>query len=143
MMLKNIISFLSGLIFGIGLLIAQMTNPAKVIGFLDITGKWDISLALVIGGALIVAFGGFFIAKKRIANHKMSFSSDPINLPTNTKITKQLIIGSMMFGVGWGLVGLCPAPVIILVGTMSWQAVVFTLAMLLGMWIYQLTAKYL
>ncbi len=142
MMLKNIIGFLSGLIFGIGLLIAQMTNPAKVIGFLDITGKWDISLALVMGGALMVAGVGFFIAKKRIANNQASFSSEPINLPTNTKITKPLIIGSMIFGVGWGLVGICPAPAIILVGAMTWQAFIFVLAMLAGMWIYKLTAKY-
>ncbi len=142
-MLKNIIGFLSGLIFGIGLLISGMTNPAKVIGFLDITGKWDISLALVMGGALMLASVGFFIAKKRIANNQVSFSSEPIDIPTNTKITKKLIIGSVMFGIGWGLVGLCPAPVIILVGTMTWQAIVFTLAMLMGMLLYQLTAKYL
>ncbi len=141
MMFKNIIGFLSGLIFGIGLLISGMTNPAKVIGFLDITGKWDISLALVMGGALIVAGVGFFIAKKRIANNQASFSSDPIEIPTNKQITKPLIIGSLMFGIGWGLVGICPAPAFVMLGTMTWQAVVFVVAMLAGMLIYQLTAK--
>ncbi len=138
-MFKNLIGFLSGLIFGIGLLIAGMTNPAKVISFLDITGKWDISLALVMGGALMVAGVGFFIAKKRLANNQTSFSSDSIEIPTNTKITKRLIIGSMMFGVGWGLVGICPAPAFVMLGTMTWQAVVFVCAMLVGMWLYKLT----
>ncbi len=142
-MFKNIIGFLSGLIFGIGLLISGMTNPAKVIGFLDITGNWDISLALVMGGALMVAGVGFFIAKKRVSNQQTSFSSDPIEIPTNTKITKQLVIGSLMFGVGWGLVGICPAPAFVMMATMSWQAFIFVIAMLLGMFIYKLTAKYL
>ncbi len=143
--IKNIIGFLSGLIFGIGLLLSGMTNPAKVIGFLDITGAWDISLALVMGGALIIAFVGFAIAKKRVANQETSYSGEPIGLPTNTNITAQLVIGSTLFGMGWGLAGICPGPAVVMLGGLAfngaWQAVVFILAMLAGMFVYQLTNK--
>ncbi len=144
-LVKNSIGFLSGLIFGIGLLLSGMTNPAKVIGFLDISGAWDISLALVMGGALIVAFVGFTVAKKRVANQQNSYSNDPIGLPTNNKITARLVIGSMLFGIGWGLVGICPGPAVVMLGGLAfnnaWQAVVFMLAMLGGMFVYKLVDK--
>ncbi|PID37851.1 MAG: hypothetical protein CR966_00170 [Pseudomonadales bacterium] len=133
---------LSGLVFGIGLLVSGMTNPAKVIGFLDITGSWDMSLALVMGGALLVAGFGFFFAKKRLANHQASLSGEPISIPTSRQITPRLVIGSALFGIAWGLVGICPGPAVVMFGsfpfTGAWQAVVFTLAMLVGMFIFQL-----
>lgn len=137
------IALFAGVIFGIGLLLSGMTNPAKVIGFLDITGSWDISLALVMGGALAIAVVGFGIAKKWMENNKTSATGDPIELPTITKITPQLLIGAVLFGVGWGLVGICPGPALVMLGTGSWQAMVFVVAMLVGMfgfeWFQRLT----
>ncbi|WP_182406024.1 DUF6691 family protein [Psychrobacter sp. GP33] len=131
--LKNMIGLLTGLLFGFGLLISGMTNPAKVQGFLDVFGAWDISLALVMGGGLIAAIVGVQIAKRQ----KVSWIDTPIELPTKTAINKKLLIGAMLFGIGWGLVGICPGPGIVLLGTGVWQAYVFIPAMIIGMLIYQ------
>ena len=132
-MLKNIIGLLAGLLFGCGLLLSGMTDPAKVQGFLDIFGAWDISLALVMGGGLLVAFIGVQIAKRQ----SKSWIGTPIDMPTKTVISKKLLTGAMLFGIGWGLVGICPGPALVLLGTGQWQAFVFVPAMLLGMLIYQ------
>ena len=132
-MLKNIIGLLTGLLFGIGLLISGMTDPTKVQGFLDVFGAWDISLALVMGGGLIVAIVGVQVAKRQ----QNSWIGTLIELPSKTIINKQLLIGAMLFGIGWGLVGICPGPGIVLLGTGQWQAYVFIPAMILGMLIYQ------
>ena len=132
-MLKNIIGLLTGLLFGIGLLISGMTDPTKVQGFLDVFGAWDISLALVMGGGLIVAIVGVQLAKRQ----QNSWIDTLIELPSKTIINKQLLIGAMLFGIGWGLVGICPGPGIVLLGTGQWQAYVFIPAMILGMLIYQ------
>ena len=132
-MLKNIIGLLAGLLFGFGLLISGMTDPVKVQGFLDVFGEWDISLALVMGGGLMVAIVGVQLAKRQQA----SWIGTPINLPTKTIINKKLLIGAMLFGIGWGLVGICPGPGIVLLGTGQWQAYVFIPAMVVGMLIYQ------
>lgn len=132
-MLKNIIGLLTGLLFGLGLLISGMTNPAKVLGFLDIFGAWDISLALVMGGGLAVAIAGVQLAKRQ----KKSWIGTTIDMPTKTTINKKLLIGAMLFGMGWGLVGICPGPGIVLLGTGVWQAYVFVPAMVMGMLIYQ------
>lgn len=132
-MLKNIIGLLAGLLFGIGLLISGMTDPTKVQGFLDVFGAWDISLALVMGGGLIVAIVGVQLAKRQ----QNSWIDTLIELPSKTIINKQLLIGAMLFGIGWGLVGICPGPGIVLLGTGQWQAYVFIPAMILGMLIYQ------
>lgn len=140
-MLKNIIGFISGLLFGIGLLISGMTNPAKVIGFLDLAGAWDLSLALVMGGALFVAAFGFAYAKKKVANNEPSLIGEPIGIPTKTQITPQLVIGAVLFGIGWGLAGICPGPAVVMLGgsvlTGVWQAGVFVMAMLVGMFVYR------
>ncbi|WP_350561126.1 DUF6691 family protein [Psychrobacter sp. CAL346-MNA-CIBAN-0220] len=133
MMLKNIIGLVAGLLFGFGLLISGMTDPVKVQGFLDVFGAWDISLALVMGGGLIVAIVGVQLAKRQ----GNSWIGTPIDMPTNTIINKKLLIGAMLFGIGWGLVGICPGPGIVLLGTGQWQAYVFIPAMVLGMLIYQ------
>lgn len=132
-MLKNIIGLLAGLLFGIGLLISGMTNPTKVQGFLDIFGAWDISLALVMGGGLIVAIIGVQLAKRQ----QTSWIGTLIELPSKTTINKKLLIGAMLFGIGWGLVGICPGPGIVLLGTGQWQAYAFIPAMIVGMLIYQ------
>lgn len=132
-MLKNIIGLLAGLLFGFGLLISGMTDPVKVQGFLDVFGAWDISLALVMGGGLAVAIVGVQLAKRK----QTSWIGTSIDMPSKTVITKPLIIGAMLFGIGWGLVGICPGPGIVLLGTGQWQAYVFIPAMILGMLIYQ------
>lgn len=132
-MLKNIIGLLTGLLFGFGLLISGMTDPVKVQGFLDIFGAWDISLALVMGGGLLVAIVGVQLAKRQ----QTSWIGTKIELPSKTTINKKLLIGAMLFGIGWGLVGICPGPGIVLLGTGQWQAYVFIPAMIVGMLIFQ------
>ena len=123
----------SGLIFGIGLILAGMANPAKVLAFLDLAGLWDPSLGLVMGGAIAVGLIAFTLAKKRTK----SFLGLPMNLPTSRIIDKRLIIGSLIFGIGWGLVGICPAPAFVLLGTGSLKGIVFLVAMLVGMAIFE------
>lgn len=132
-MLKNSIGLLVGLLFGFGLLVSGMTDPVKVQGFLDVFGAWDISLALVMGGGLLVAIIGVQLAKRQ----RRSWLGTDIELPTKTMINKPLLIGAMLFGIGWGLVGICPGPGIVLLGTGVWQAYVFIPAMIVGMLIYQ------
>ncbi len=132
-MLKNIIGLLSGLLFGFGLLISGMTDPVKVQGFLDVFGAWDISLALVMGGGLVVAIVGVQLAKRQ----QTSWIGSSIEMPSKTVITKKLLLGSMLFGIGWGLVGICPGPGIVLLGTGQWQAYVFIPAMIIGILAYQ------
>tara|TARA_R110002051_G_scaffold283418_1_gene345236 strand:+ start:414 stop:833 length:420 start_codon:yes stop_codon:yes gene_type:complete len=132
-MLKNIIGLLAGLLFGFGLLISGMTDPVKVQGFLDVFGAWDISLALVMGGGLAVAMIGVQLAKRQ----QTSWIGTLIEMPNKTVINKKLLIGAMLFGIGWGLVGICPGPGIVLLGTGQWQAYVFIPAMIVGMLIYQ------
>lgn len=132
-MLKNIIGLLAGLLFGFGLLISGMTDPVKVQGFLDVFGAWDISLALVMGGGLVVAIVGVQLAKRQ----QTSWIGSLIEMPTKTTIDKKLLIGAMLFGIGWGLVGICPGPGIVMLGTGQWQAYVFIPAMIVGMLVYQ------
>ena len=132
-MLKNIIGLLTGLLFGLGLLISGMTDPVKVQGFLDVFGAWDISLALVMGGGLTVAIVGVQWARWQ----RKSWVGDEIEMPTKTKVTSKLVIGAMLFGIGWGLVGICPGPGVVLLGTGQWQAYVFVPAMLVGMLVFQ------
>lgn len=123
-----LISFLSGLIFGIGLLLSGMVNPAKVIGFLDITGTWDPSLAFVMIGAILISVMAFFAARRM----RKAVCTDIMDIPTNRRIDKKLILGSILFGAGWGLAGFCPGPAIVGVGALQLKAVIFTLAMLVG-----------
>lgn len=132
-MLKNIIGLLAGLLFGFGLLISGMTDPVKVQGFLDVFWAWDISLALVMGGGLMVAIVGVQLAQRQ----QTSWIGTLIEMPTKTTINKKLLIGAMLFGIGWGLVGICPGPGIVLLGTGQWQAYVFIPAMIVGMLVYQ------
>lgn len=131
-------SLLSGLIFGIGLILAGMANPAKVLAFLDVTGLWDPSLGLVMTGAIGIGLIAFAIAKRR----NLSYLGFSIQLPTNRVIDKRLVLGSLAFGVGWGLVGICPAPAFVLLGTGSSKGIIFVITMVIGMGIYELLESF-
>jgi len=125
--------FIVGLLFGWGLLISGMTDPGKVIGFLDLTGSWDPSLALVMGGAIAVGFFAFGTAKKRTSN----FLGGALHLPTSSDIDKRLILGALLFGAGWGLAGFCPGPGIVSMAAGQPKAAVFVVAMLAGMLVFE------
>lgn len=127
-------SLASGLIFGVGLILAGMANPAKVLAFLDLAGAWDPSLGLVMGGAIAIGLIAFTIAKRR----HLSYLGLAIQLPTNRIVDKRLILGGLSFGIGWGLVGICPAPAFVLLGIGSMKGAVFVIAMVVGMGIYEL-----
>jgi len=124
-------AFLAGLVFGFGLLISGMANPAKVLGFLDLAGAWDPSLALVMAGAVAVAAMAFAVAGRRA-----SVLLGPMGLPGNRDIDRRLILGSLAFGVGWGLVGFCPGPALVALGAGQLKAVIFVAAMVVGMLIF-------
>lgn len=124
--------FVVGLLFGIGLIVAGMTDPGKVIGFLDLFGNWDPSLALVMGGAICVGVFAFAVAKKRT----VSFLGGAMHLPKHGQINRPLVLGSLAFGVGWGLAGFCPGPALVSFGAGQWQAGVFVLAMVAGMLVF-------
>jgi len=129
-----IASLLAGLVFGLGLIVSGMANPAKVLGFLDLAGAWDPSLAFVMGGAVIVSAAAFLFARRR----KLSLLGAPIMLPTARRIDRRLVGGSLLFGVGWGVAGFCPGPALVSLGTGEFKAVVFVGAMLLGMGLFEL-----
>ncbi|WP_299588895.1 YeeE/YedE family protein [uncultured Microbulbifer sp.] len=135
-MKTTVTALLAGLIFGLGLLLSGMANPEKVLGFLDITGAWDPSLALVMAGAIAVSLPAFQWLKGR----GESLLKGPLQLPTNTHIDRRLVIGGLLFGIGWGLAGFCPGPAIVASGAGQEKALVFTLAMLAGMGIFRLAA---
>lgn len=125
----RIFEFLAGLLFGLGLILSGMTNPAKVLGFLDLFGNWDPSLAFVMGGAIAVGFFAFGLAKKRTTN----FFGGALHLPKSSDINKRLVIGSLLFGAGWGLAGFCPGPVLVSMAAGHEKALVFVAAMIIGM----------
>ena len=130
-------AFIVGLIFGIGLLLAGMANPAKVLAFLDIAGNWDPSLALVMGGAIPVSAIGFYLTRQRSA----PLFGDSFQVPTHRKLDRRLVLGALGFGVGWGLAGFCPGPALVAFGTGSLKAVVFVTAMLSGMVIFEMLER--
>lgn len=129
-MIRNIAALLSGLIFGLGLLLSGMGNPAKVQNFLDFFGQWDPSLALVMGGAIAVGLIAFTWAKRQ----KTALLGEPMQLPTSTTIDRKLLTGSGLFGIGWGLAGFCPGPALMNLATLTPQVWLFVAAMLAGMW---------
>lgn len=136
-MKHRISEFVVGLIFGIGLILSGMTDPGKVLGFLDLFGAWDPSLALVMGGAILVGVFAFALAKKRTT----TFLGGALHLPDARDIDKRLLLGSLVFGVGWGLAGFCPGPAIVSLGAGQPKAVVFVLAMLAGMLLFELSEQ--
>jgi uncharacterized membrane protein YedE/YeeE len=125
-------ALLSGLVFGLGLIVSGMANPAKVLGFLDLAGAWDPSLALVMAGAILVGFFAFLIAKKRT----LSFLGADMKLPTASAIDPRLLTGSALFGAGWGIAGFCPGPGLVALGMGEPKAVVFVASMLVGMVVF-------
>jgi uncharacterized membrane protein YedE/YeeE len=127
--MQRLSEFIVGLVFGVGLLLSGMTDPAKVLGFLDLFGLWDPSLAFVMGGAILVGFFAFTIAKKRTRN----FLGGAISLPKSNVIDKRLVIGSLLFGAGWGLAGFCPGPALVSMAAGQEKALIFVAAMVIGM----------
>jgi len=126
-------SFTAGFVFGLGLLVSGMANPAKVLGFLDLAGAWDPSLALVMAGAVAVGAAAFTFMKRRTR----TLLGAPVLLPSARRIDRRLILGSLVFGVGWGLAGICPGPALVLAGTGSAKGLVFLVAMIAGNGIFE------
>jgi uncharacterized membrane protein YedE/YeeE len=135
--MNRLMEFVAGLLFGIGLLLSGLTDPGKVTGFLDLAGAWDPSLALVMAGAIAVGFFAFAAARRRTT----SYLGGAMQLPGSDDIDSRVLIGSLVFGVGWGLVGFCPGPAVVAAAAGHWQALVFTLAMLGGMAVHELAAR--
>ena len=127
-------SLLAGAVFGIGLLVSGMANPAKVLGFLDLGGSWDPSLAFVMAGAIAVGAVAFAVARRRT----MSFLGLHMHLPTARQIDRRLVIGSLLFGAGWGIAGFCPGPALVALGLGEGKALLFVVAMLGGMVVFEL-----
>lgn len=127
--MRLLLSFALGLMFGVGLYVSGMNEPSKVLGFLDILGDWDPSLAFVMAGATAVGVVAFSFAKRR----GRTLLGEDLRLPGITKIDPPLIVGSLVFGIGWGLSGICPGPVVVDLGFLDWRALVFVVAMAAGM----------
>ncbi|MBB2926064.1 YeeE/YedE family protein [Paraburkholderia silvatlantica] len=130
-------ALLSGLVFGVGLMVSGMSNPAKVLGFLDIAGSWDPSLAFVMVGAIVVASLAFFVARRR----PRSLLGLPMQLPASATITPRLVLGSAAFGIGWGLAGFCPGPALVALGAGYPKAIGFVAAMVAGMVVFELVER--
>ena len=126
-------SFIAGLVFGIGLIVSEMFNPVKVLGFLDLAGSWDPSLALVMAGAIAVGVVAFAFARRRTT----TFLGTAMHMPQARDIDRRLVLGSVVFGIGWGLAGFCPGPALVALGTGHVKAFIFVVAMIAGMAIYE------
>lgn len=132
-MLRSLVALAAGLLFGLGLTVSGMINPAKVLNFLDLAGHWDPSLAFVMAGAIPVAAIGFALARRRAAPlYAAGFSG-----PTKTQVDAPLVSGAILFGIGWGLVGYCPGPALASLGFGNWRTLLFVAAMLVGMGAFQ------
>src|SRR5882762_3390686 len=130
-------SFTTGFVFGIGLVVSGLVNPAKVLGFLDLAGAWDPSLAVVMAGAVAVGAVAFALAGKRAS----TLLGTPMALPAGREIDRRLVLGSLAFGVGWGLAGFCPGPALVALGAGKVKALVFVAAMLAGMLVFELAER--
>jgi uncharacterized membrane protein YedE/YeeE len=131
------LALVAGAVFGLGLIVSGMANPAKVIGFLDLAGAWDPSLAFVMAGAVAVGLVAFAAVRKR----DVSLLGLPMRLPTATGLDRRLVGGSLLFGVGWGIAGFCPGPALVALGMGEVKALVFVLAMLAGMGLFELLER--
>lgn len=129
----SFIGALACLLFGLGLIVSGMVQPAKVLGFLDLAGAWDPSLAFVMAGAIAVGLPTFALARRR----RETFLGLQMQLPTSTVVDRRLVGGSLLFGIGWGLAGLCPGPALVVAGTGNLQALVFVAAMVAGMAVFE------
>jgi len=132
-MMLIVTSLLAGMVFGLGLIVSGMANPAKVLGFLDLAGAWNPSLALVMAGAISVGAIAFAVAGRRTT----SLIGAEMKLPTARHIDRRLVVGSTLFGMGWGIAGFCPGPGLVALGMGEVKALVFVAAMLAGMGVYE------
>ena len=132
-----LIAAVSGLLFGLGLILSGMANPAKVLGFLDLAGPWDPSLAVVIAGALAVGLVAFSLARRR----SLSGLGEPMRLPAAGDIDRRRGLGGLAFGIGWGLAGFCPGPALVATAMGQGKAIVFTIAMVAGMLVFEALEK--
>ena len=130
-------SLLTGLLFGMGLVVSGMVNPAKIIGFLDLAGAWDPSLALVMAAAVAIAAAGYLAARRRT----MSLLGAEMKVPAGGTIDRRLVLGSLAFGVGWGIGGLCPGPGLVALGMGEPKAIVFVASMLAGMALFEVRER--
>lgn len=130
-------SLAAGLLFGVGLIVSGMANPAKVHGFLDLAGPWDPSLAFVMAGAIAVGVLAFSVARKRT----VSFLGLQMKLPASGQVDRRLVLGSLLFGIGWGVAGFCPGPAVVALGMGELKAVIFVAAMLAGMGVFELLER--
>ncbi|EYS93609.1 membrane protein [Cupriavidus sp. SK-4] len=133
----TLFSLLAGLVFGIGLILSGMANPAKVLGFLDLAGAWDPSLAFVMAGAILVGVVAFALARRR----QRSWLGLPMQWPALAAVTPRLVLGSAAFGVGWGLAGFCPGPALVALGAGYAKAWGFVAAMLAGMALFEIAER--
>lgn len=129
--MRSLIAGIFGFVFGVGLIVAGMTDPARVLAFLDITGTWDPTLAFVMIGAIAVATPAFAIARRK----PVAMLGDPIALPDRRLIDARLVGGAALFGLGWGLAGICPGPALVLLGNDGLSALLFVASLLAGGWI--------
>jgi len=136
-MLRLLFAGLSGLVFGLGLIASGMSNPAKVKGFLDLAGAWDPSLALVMGGAIAVGVFAFAAGKRR----ERAWSGERMEIPNIRVIDARLIVGGLLFGIGWGIAGFCPGPALVALGSGMDAALIFVPAMLAGMLLHDQFTK--
>jgi uncharacterized membrane protein YedE/YeeE len=132
-----LIALLAGLVFGIGLIVSGMTDPSKVIGFLDLAGRWDPSLGFVMGGAILVGVVAFRFASQR----DKSLLGDVMRLPVGTRIDRRLVLGGLGFGIGWGLAGYCPGPALASLASGGSKPLIFVAAMLAGMVIFEILER--
>ena len=137
-LLRNLAAMAAGLLFGLGLIVSGMADPAKVLGFLDLAGQWDPSLALVMGGAIAIGLPAFTLARKR----QRTLLGEPMQLPTARTIDRRLVLGSLLFGIGWGIAGICPGPALVLLGMASGKGLAFVLAMLAGMLLFRWNERF-
>lgn len=129
--MRGLYGFLSGLVFGLGLVVSGMANPAKVLNFLDVAGAWDPSLILVMLGATAVTFVGYRLAWRRTA----PIANPKFDTPTSTRIDRPLVLGAVLFGVGWGIGGFCPGPAWTALPLLAPGTLVFFPMMLAGLWL--------
>lgn len=137
--MHSLSAFFVGVLFGAGLIVSGMTDPSKIIGFLDLAGAWDPSLAFVMGGAVIVGLVAFRVARRRTT----AFLGGTMRIPAERRLDRRLILGSLVFGTGWGLAGFCPGPALVAFGAGYDKAVVFVIAMLAGMALFEIAERFL
>lgn len=133
----SMVAVVAGLVFGLGLIVSGMVDPSKVLGFLDLAGAWDPSLALVMAGAIAVGLPAFALASRR----RETFLGLQMQLPTSRLVDRRLVVGGLTFGVGWGLAGLCPGPALVVAASGEPKALVFVAAMLAGMVVFELLER--